>query len=64
MNQKAFEEIILFAIRKEVEAATLYGTYANLASTEGDRQMFKDLQVEEQKHKKILENLKITVFGV
>ena len=58
MDQKAFEEIILFAIRKEVEAATLYGTYANLASTEGARQMFKDLQAEEQKHKKILENLK------
>jgi rubrerythrin len=58
MYQKAFEEIILFAIRKEVEAATLYETYANLASTEGARQMFKDLQSEEQKHKKILENLK------
>jgi rubrerythrin len=58
MDQKAFQEIILFAIRKEVEAATLYGTYANLASTEGARQMFKDLQSEEQKHKKILENLK------
>jgi len=58
MDQKAFEEIILFAIRKEAEAATLYETYANLASTEGARQMFKDLQAEEQKHKKILENLK------
>lgn len=58
MDQKAFEEIILFAIRKEVEAATLYGIYANLVSSEGVRQMFKDLQAEEQKHKKILENLK------
>lgn len=58
MNQKVFEEIILFAIRKEVEAATLYETYANLASSEGVRQMFKDLQSEEQKHQKILENLK------
>lgn len=58
MDQKAFEEIILFAIRKEVEAATLYETYTNLASSEGVRQMFKDLQSEEQKHKKILENLK------
>jgi rubrerythrin len=58
MDQKAFEEIILFAIRKEVEAATLYETYANLASSEGARQMFKDLQAEELKHKKILENLK------
>ena len=58
MEPKSFEEIILFAVRKEVEAATLYETYANLASTEGVRQIFIDLQAEELKHKKILENLK------
>ncbi|HVP35742.1 MAG TPA: ferritin family protein [Terriglobales bacterium] len=58
MEQKAFQEIILRAVRKEVEAATLYETYAKLATSEGVRQMFKELQAEEQKHKKILENLK------
>jgi rubrerythrin len=57
MDQKAFQEIILCAVRKEVEAATLYETYAGLAKSEGVRQMFKELQAEEQKHKKILENL-------
>lgn len=57
MDQKAFQEIVLCAVRKEVEAATLYETYAKLAESEGVRQMFKDLQQEELKHRKILENL-------
>jgi len=55
MEHKAFEEIILFAIRKEVEAATLYRTYSNLAKNQNVKQMFLSLEVEEQKHKKILE---------
>ncbi len=58
MDAKSFEEIIRCAVRKEVEAATLYGTYANLAENDGVRQMFKELQAEELKHKQILENLK------
>jgi rubrerythrin len=58
MENKAFEEIILFAIRKEVEASTLYGTYSNLAKSQNVKKMFQDLKDEELKHKKILEGLK------
>jgi len=58
MENKAFEEIILFAIRKEVEASTLYGTYSNLAKSQNVKKMFRDLKDEELKHKKILEGLK------
>jgi rubrerythrin len=63
MEQKAFEEIILYAIRKEVEAATLYKTYANLARSRNVREMFLGLEAEEQKHKKILEGLKKEDFS-
>ncbi|MCJ7497597.1 MAG: ferritin family protein [candidate division Zixibacteria bacterium] len=58
MGNKAFEEIILFAIRKEVEASTLYGIYSNLARNQNVKKMFRDLKNEELKHKKILEGLK------
>ncbi len=58
MDQKAFEEIILCAIRKEVESITLYETYATLASTESAKSMFRELHAEELKHKQILESLK------
>jgi len=58
MENKAFEEIILFAIRKEVEASTLYGTYSNLAKSQNIKKMFQELKNEELKHKKILEGLK------
>ena len=58
MDQKAFEEIILFAIRKEVEAATLYRIYSNLAKSQNLKKMFQDLEAEELKHKTILETLK------
>jgi len=57
MEHKAFEEVILFAIRKEVEAATLYRTYSILAKSQNVKQMFLSLEAEEQKHKKILEDL-------
>ncbi|HEX9912803.1 MAG TPA: ferritin family protein [candidate division Zixibacteria bacterium] len=58
MENKAFKEIILFAIRKEVEASTLYGIYSNLAKSRNVKKMFQDLKNEELKHKKILEGLK------
>jgi rubrerythrin len=44
MENKAFKEIILFAIRKEVEASTLYGIYSNLAKSRNIKKMFQDLK--------------------
>ena len=63
MDLKTFEEIILYAIRKEVEAATLYRTYANLTKSGSVREIFKNLEAEEQKHQKILESLRKEDFS-
>jgi len=57
MNFKSLEEIISFAIEKEIEAAAFYEDCAHQESFSGSKEMFLDMAKEEQKHKKLLENL-------
>ena len=56
MDPKSFREVLDFAIRKEIDAASLYEIYSNLAKNPGVKKMFLELSGEEQKHKKMLED--------
>jgi len=57
MDLSNFKEAIIFAIRKEQDAATMYETYGNVARNLGAKRMFADLAKEELKHKKLLEGV-------
>lgn len=58
MERNALDEVILFAIRKEAEAANLYEIYADLALAKNVKHMFRELKKEELEHKSLLENIK------
>ena len=57
MDKTAFE-VIIFAIRKEAEAANLYKVYADLVDSSNVKEMFREMREEEQRHKKLLEGIK------
>jgi rubrerythrin len=57
MDLNNFKEVVTFAIRKEAEAYNLYTTYSDLSKNPGTKVMFKELAVEEQKHREILEGV-------
>ncbi len=58
MKFEGLEEILDFAIKREVEAAEFYGTLAKEETFSGAREMFEEFCVEEEKHKKLLEDFK------
>ena len=57
MSFESLEEIISFAIEKEKEAAAFYADCAQNEDFSGSRDMFLSMAQEEQKHRKMLENL-------
>ena len=57
MDLNNFKEVVTFAIRKEADAYNLYTTYSDLSKNPGTKVMFKELAVEEQKHREILEGV-------
>ena len=59
MDQLAFEKTIDFAIQKEEEAAAFYEFAGRKSDSPASKKMFDELRAEEQKHKKLLEGLRI-----
>ena len=54
---KSFEEIIAFAVNREIQAADFYEIYGQKAEKLATKSMFKELAAEEKKHKELLEKL-------
>jgi len=57
MNFNNIDEIIAYAIEKEVEAEKFYLEAANEADFSGAKQLFEDFAKEENKHKVMLEKM-------
>jgi rubrerythrin len=57
MSFESFEEIIQFAIEKEIEAAEFYTEIASQEPFAGAKEMLEEMAQEERKHQKLLENL-------
>jgi rubrerythrin len=57
MNFTNIDEIIAYAIEKEIEAETFYLEAAQKADFSGAKQLFEDFAKEENKHKVLLEQL-------
>ncbi len=55
---KSVDEVLEFAIMKEQQALEFYTNWAPLARNDAMKQVFKDFAHEEEKHKKILEDIK------
>ena len=58
MDFKDLNEIIDFAISKEIEAADFYRDVSGQETFSGKKEMFLEFAAEEQKHQKLLEDLK------
>ena len=58
MDFNNLNEIIDFAISKEIEAAEFYRSVSEQESFSGKKEMFLEFAAEERKHQALLENLK------
>lgn len=58
MDLSNFEEVIAFAIEREIEAQDFYQRAQDLAFGDAAKQMFAEFKQEEVKHQKILEKVK------
>lgn len=56
MSFKSIDEIIEYAIEKEIEAAVFYEKISRQESFSGAREMFEEFAAEERKHQALLEN--------
>ena len=56
---KSFEEVIAFAVSREIQAADFYEIYSQKAEKLATKSMFKELAAEEKKHKTLLEGLNL-----
>jgi rubrerythrin len=56
-NIRSFDEIMVFAIEKEQEAADLYRDLSAKSESSGVREMFQELAKQEEGHKARLESL-------
>lgn len=52
-----FDEVISFAIKREEDAIQGYGSMIEVAKTPGISKLLQELQEEERKHKKLLQEL-------
>ncbi len=57
MDEKQFREIILFALEKEIGTHDLYSMCGQIAKYSGAKELFNELALEEEGHRKLLENL-------
>ena len=57
MDEKKFQEIIQFAIEKEIEASDFYTRASQVVKYSGTKDLFLDFAKQEQGHKKLLEDL-------
>ncbi len=59
MDEKKFQDIIQFAIEKEIDTHDLYTMCGQIAKYSGAKELFEELAKEEEGHRKLLENLSI-----
>jgi len=59
MDQKKFEEIIQFAIQREIESMDFYDRASKLVKHSGTRDLFSDFVKQEEGHKKKLEAVRV-----
>lgn len=57
MDEKKFEEIIRFAIHREIESMDFYNKASNMVKHSGTRDLFLDFVKQEEGHKKKLEEV-------
>jgi len=57
MDLKHYDEIIKFAIEKEIGAFNFYTKASQVAKYSGARELFIDFSKEEEKHRKLLEEI-------
>jgi len=58
MDEKKFEEIIRFAIQREIESTNFYNKASNMVKHSGTRDLFLDFVKQEEGHKKKLEEVR------
>ncbi len=59
MDEKEFQEVVQFAIEKEIGTFNLYTLCGQIARYSGGKELFEELAKEEEGHRKLLENLSI-----
>ena len=59
MDLKKYQEIIQFAIDKEIRSYDFYVKASQVARYSGARELFIDFSKEEEKHRKLLEDLSV-----
>jgi len=59
MELRQYEEIIKFAINKEIDAFNFYTSASQVAKYSGARELFIDFSKEEQKHRELLEGITV-----
>ena len=57
MDEKKFEEVIQFAIKKEIGSVNFYTRASEVAKHSGTKEFFLELAEEEKGHRKLLEDL-------
>jgi rubrerythrin len=62
MDFSKFEDVIKFAIEREEDAYEAYGEMIEMAETPGLKEMLTDLQSEEEKHKRLLQDISPSKF--
>ena len=63
MDLRHYTEMIKFAIEKEIGAFNFYTKASQVAKYSGARELFIDFSKEEEKHRKLLEDLTVEKIG-
>jgi rubrerythrin len=56
MDEKKFQEVMKFAVEKEIKSFNFYKSAGERANYSGAKEMFLELAKEEEGHRKLLEN--------
>jgi len=59
MNEKKFQEIVQFAIQREIESMGFYNQASKIVKYTGTRDLFVDFMRQEEGHKKKLEEVRV-----
>jgi len=59
MDETKFQEVIRFAIEKEIRTFDLYTMCGQIAKYSGAKELFEELAEEEEGHRRLLENLRL-----
>lgn len=64
MDRKKFEEIIQFAVQREIESVNFYDRASKLVKHSGTKDLFLDFMKQEEGHKKKLEEVRAGKIAV